>query len=300
MRGLQRKFGSRYQKHRLINLEEKYDSVNGHRYLIDLLVLSTKDRKIYRISQYLYLPKGSNTLCLPEKFTWNDQVDVHFLITVMNQAYWTQYFIDRMSQIYQQTKDEHFSLTFVDFHSTDLDIVNSLKRSKLKRFNVINMNGNFSKSLGMQTAANSITDPNSIIAQLDLHLAIPDNFVQNIRKHTIQGKLAYFPMVFRLSCNFRPHNPVGYWERYGFGINAFYKSDFYRIGGMNTKKFRYSWGGEDNDLVNRAIASEIEVERLCIRNFFHFYHRRNSVWNRGGKADFQDKPDKVLRLEKLW
>lgn len=300
MDGIRRKFGSSYRQYRLVNLEEKYDSINGHRYLIDLLILSVINQKIFRLSQYIYLPKGSNKLCLPQKMIWKDNVDVHFLITVKNQAHWMKYFIDRMSQIYMLTKDEHFTLTFVDFKSTDFNVEAYLRSSQLKRFKVINLNSNFSKSLGMQAAADSITNPNSIITQLDLHLAIPDRFVENIRKHTIQGKLAYFPMVFRLACNFRPHNPVGYWERYGFGINSFYKSDFDRIGGMNTEKFRYSWGGEDNDLVNRAVASEIEVERMCIRNFFHFYHRRNSVWNQGGKIDFQDKADKVFEANRLW
>ena len=83
--------------------------------------------------------------------------------------------------------------------------------------------------------------------------------------------MAFAPVVKRLRCGYYPKMPVGYWETLGFGLFAIYKSDFDNVGGMKTRKYS-NWGGEDWDLLDQVLMSRMEVERLKIPNFYHFYH----------------------------
>lgn len=44
---------------------------------------------------------------------------------------------------------------------------------------------------------------------------------------------------------------VGYWETFGYGIYGLYKSDWTAIGGYNITQYKYTWGGEDYDIVDK-------------------------------------------------
>ena len=71
------------------------------------------------------------------------------------------------------------------------------------------------------------------------------------RQHTIQGKMACAPFLFRLNKGYTEINYAGFWEVMGYGLYSMYKSDWTRIGGFDLVQYKYNWGGEDWDILDR-------------------------------------------------
>jgi len=281
MRELKRRHGDKYSLKKIVNVEENHDVIKGDRYLIELdLKVKGQGERSVRLSKYVYQKVGATNLCEPVGFQWNPHTTVHVIVPVKNQGRWVQHFIDNMEQIYLETLDSHVNVIIVDFNSTDIDIEKSLRSSKLKRYKLIKLNGPFQRALGIQAGADSVENPHDIIFTCDLHLEIPSALIDSIRKHCVEGKMAFAPVVVRLDCGYLPDNPYGLWELQGYGLFAICKSDFDKAGGMNTKEFKTKWGGEDWEMLDRILSNNLEVERLRVPKFYHYYHSKIGMWSK--------------------
>ncbi|XP_007903001.2 LOW QUALITY PROTEIN: N-acetyl-beta-glucosaminyl-glycoprotein 4-beta-N-acetylgalactosaminyltransferase 1 [Callorhinchus milii] len=308
MERLNARSGGMYTLLRIINMEKRRDSARGNRYLIEVELME-RGQRVVRVSQYIYLllhrtkqdegieanqgtpefevkepsapsvPYSKPVLCQPIGLQWRDDVMVHFVVPVKNQARWVQQFITDMEHLYKATKDESFNIIIIDFESGDMDVEQALKASSVPRYQYLKRSGSFERSAGLQAGADLIEDSHTILFLCDLHIHFPISILDNIRKHCLEGRLAYAPIVMRLGCGSSPSEPDGYWEVNGFGLFGIFKSDFDKVGGMNTEEFRDRWGGEDWELLDRVLQSGLEVERLRLRNFYHYYHSKRGMWD---------------------
>lgn len=149
---------------------------------MELELHDTKKNRNVRFSEYVYQQPASGSLCFPDGFRWNRTAVVNIILTVGGQGRWAKYFIDAVDATFKASKDPNINLIIVDFNSQDLDMKKALEASSIPKFMLLNRFGGFYKSEAIQQATNAILDPDSIVLLMDLHLLIPHDFIDIVRK----------------------------------------------------------------------------------------------------------------------
>ncbi|XP_010291938.1 PREDICTED: N-acetyl-beta-glucosaminyl-glycoprotein 4-beta-N-acetylgalactosaminyltransferase 1-like, partial [Phaethon lepturus] len=185
MEKLNEKNGGIYTLLRIVNVEKRRDTARGNRYLL-ALELAERRRDVGLVGEGGALGTPVVSPCC----LW-------LCLAVKNQARWVQQFISDMARLHGATKDANFNVILVDFDSDDMDVEKALRDARLPRYQYLRRTGNFERSAGLQAGVDMVEDGHSIVFLCDLHIHFPPNILDSIRKHCVEGKLAYAPIVMR-------------------------------------------------------------------------------------------------------
>lgn len=261
-------------------MTQKPDTKNGDRFLLNLELGAQDTNQTFRLSEHVYQPKGKNNLCLPDGMNWNNSATIYIVLPVKDQGNWVHYFIEQLTYASQATDDSNFHVIVTDFQSKDIDMAKAFNTPLLQnRHSIVTLTGYFYKTLALNVASELVSNPEDIIFLFDLHIDFPVDILDQVRMNTITGRMAYFPIVGRLNCDSTSEEHRGFWQWNGFGIASMFKSDWERFGGMNVQEYKYKWGGEDWDLLDRVMQLPLEVERLRHPGLYHHYHAKMKKWN---------------------
>jgi len=106
----------------VINAERNVDVKLGKRFFLELVLLEVKTREVQRLSEYVYIFKGSTTPCKPKDLDWSPTTKINVIITAKSQAPWVIHYIQDMAQVVHSTRDENIHFIMVDFGNTGVDI----------------------------------------------------------------------------------------------------------------------------------------------------------------------------------
>lgn len=172
---------------------------------------------------------------------------------------------------------------FTDQNETPL-ILNSLEliRSKYQGadgINIIQLNGNFSRGLALDTAIRSnYVEMNDILFFIDVDIIFNMLTLERIRRNTVKNEQIYFPIVFseyknredglennqiNIS-NYTITNSNGYFRQFGYGLVSIYQADILNtnINGFNTDI--QGWGLEDVKFIDKIIISNLKQNQKLL------------------------------------
>lgn len=269
-----------YFLQRIHKVIHKPDPVYGDRFSLDVEVGLERSKTSFRLSEHVFIKTGSGQLCFQEGMNWKSNATVYFILPVRNQGKWVYHFINELSIASSLTKDVNFHVVVVDFESRDIDLEKAFNTSLLRdRHTLVKMKGKFYKTLALNEGVARVPSEYDLVFLFDLHIDVPVDIIDSVRKNTIEGRVAFYPVVGRLDCGKSSVDHQGVWADDGFGLFAMYKSDWNRIGGMNVEKFKYKWGGEDWEFLDRVVKSKLEVERFKYPGLYHHFHLKQGMWN---------------------
>jgi chondroitin sulfate synthase len=163
-----------------------------------------------------------------------------------------------------------------------LSLVDSLHQNQSNcQVKVVQVDGEFSRGIGLETGISQCKE-DDLLFLVDVDIAFSPEAVERILVNAVQGSQVYFPIVFSEYSNdlfsddlkdadsFQLSMETGYWREFGFGIVAFYKSDFKSVGGFDVGI--RGWGKEDVALFDKFLKTNLTVFRSPDPELLHIYH----------------------------
>ena len=146
------------------------------------------------------------------------------------------------------------------------------------RIQLVTEKGEFNRGVALNIGA-SFFKENELLFFVDVDCFVDKNIIDRIRGNTIEGKQAYFPVMFSLydphfvrqEPNFTYSDGSGYWRFHSYGQVSIYKSDFSRAGGYDTSI--RGWGKEDIEFFQRVLDKRLTTFRAPDPGLVHIFHK---------------------------
>jgi len=139
----------------------------------------------FRLSEHVYQKKGSDRLCFPGGINWNSKAMVYFILPVKDQGRWVYHFINELTVASILTGDMNFHVVVADFESQDIEMTKAFNTSLFRsRHTIVSLKGKFYKTLALNEAVARVPSEHDILFLYDLHIDVPGDIVNSVRKVT--------------------------------------------------------------------------------------------------------------------
>lgn len=153
-----------------------------------------------------------------------------------------------------------------------------------KNYVILESTENFSRGRGLMKGAEyvrSTLSAHRVMFFCDVDIRFTMSFLQRCYRNIEKNKRVYYPIVFSLynpalAINRKPDSSVyikkesGFWRDFGYGMACMYVDDFFNAGGFDLSI--KGWGGEDVDLYEKLVKSDIEMMRSVDEGIYHIFH----------------------------
>ena len=257
--------------------------LKGNDYIVDAVFHSTSDTVVKKRVR-LVRPLAKEIMVKPSKSSDNETV--HFIIPLGNVIERFQAFLSMYENEFLIHK-ENVHLVVAVYGEEDIKFAVAKTQELAKKhpsfkYSIAKGNGAFTRARAFESGMTEIGN-NDLAFLCDVDLNVNRKFLQRCRRSAIQGKMVYFPEMFKLyNMNYvywsRKGKPPpikklpldrkhGFWEYYSYGMACMYKSDY-----STMDQSLVGWGGEDVDFIVKTLKKKLEVFRAPDTALVHRWH----------------------------
>lgn len=259
--------------------------MRGSEFILDFVFRKHSDRSA-RIKKRLSILRPYHETVVPVESS-EMLPTVNFLVTLSGLSNRLEHFLMNYEKNVLQL-GEDATLTIVLFESPDAPKVRLMVQQYLTRYqgarmSVVDTQGDFARGVGLHYGMSHFSK-DQLVFVVDVDLDISTDFLQRCRLNTVQGKVVYFPVFFKLynqdfvNRYHRANHSLlisrhrGHWAHYSYGMVCLYAGDYQKTGGFDVSM--HGWGEEDIDLLNKVLKSGLEVFRAPDPGLIHNWHRK--------------------------